>query len=188
MKLQHIIAILATIGMSVSTNAVLPTATTEPNLPIVQQLAQAPLQRALTEADFNTQTNQLEQRLTVSIVSLDPQGQEVLAPVTAQTKLVTGNILEYRGYITNNSPDRIRSMRVTFDIPSNMELHSVESLSPQRAFGSANGQKFQSMPMKANINGVVQNLPVQYYKAVQWDIQGLGLNEVAEVKYRLKVK
>lgn len=198
MNLSQITLAIATVSLSTFAVAVLPTATLEPTYQNVPLVAQAPLQRALTNNDFPVlqhqispvvaQNSQFEQKVTVSIVSLDAQGQESLAPVTAQTKLTSGNILEYRGYIINHSPDRIRSMKVTFDIPTNMELHSLETLSPQRALGSANGQKFQPVPVKANINGVLQNLPNAYYKAVQWDIQGLGLNEVAEVKYRLKVK
>lgn len=112
----------------------------------------------------------------------------MLSPVNAQTRLASGNIVEYRGYLTNNSPDRIRNMKVTMNIPANMELVSTSDVEPTRAFGSMDGANFQYMPLKTNMNGVRQNLPMAYYKAIQWDVPGLGLNEVAMVKYRLKVK
>ncbi|WP_394261996.1 hypothetical protein [Moraxella boevrei] len=135
-----------------------------------------------------TQNVQLETRILASALSTDAQGQQVLSPITAQTKLTSGNVIEYHGYITNKSPERIRNVTVTLDIPANTELLSLKGLSPTRAKGSADGVKFQNMPLKTNINGVLQDLPMQYYKAVQWDIAGLGLNEVATVKYRVRVK
>ena len=79
-------------------------------------------------------------------------------------------------------------MKVTMNIPANMELLSTTDVMPERAYGSTDGNSFHYMPLKANMGGSMQNLPMSYYKAVQWDITGLGLNEVAMVKYRLKVK
>lgn len=134
------------------------------------------------------QNSQLETRILASVLSTDAQGQQILSPITAQTKLTSGNVIEYHGYITNKGAERIRNVTVTLDIPANTELLSLEGLSPTRAKGSADGVKFQAMPLKTNINGVLQDLPMQYYKAVQWDIAGLGLNEVATVKYRVRVK
>lgn len=128
----------------------------------------------------------VQSRLTASIVSLDPQGQETLSPITAQTKLMSGNVIEYHGYFINQSPDRIRQMKVTLNIPEGMEL--LGNISPDRNYGSIDGQKFMFMPIKTQINGSVQPVPNVHYKALQWDIQGLGLNEVAIVKYRAKVK
>ena len=69
-----------------------------------------------------------------------------------------------------------------------MKTISTTNKKPTRAFGSMDGANFQYMPLKTNMNGVLQNLPMAYYKAIQWDVAGLGLNEVAMVKYRLKVK
>lgn len=158
-----------------------------------QALAVMPVSgMATTDMNANpvqtAQNAQLETRILASALSTDAQGQQVLSPITAQTKLTSGNVIEYHGYITNKSPERIRNVTVTLDIPANTELLSLEGLSPTRAKGSADGVKFQNMPLKTNINGVLQDLPMQYYKAVQWDIAGLGLNEVATVKYRVRVK
>lgn len=158
-----------------------------------QALAVMPVSgMATTDINANpvqtAQNAQLETRILASALSTDAQGQQVLSPITAQTKLTSGNVIEYHGYITNKSPERIRNVTVTLDIPANTELLSLEGLSPTRAKGSADGVKFQNMPLKTNINGVLQDLPMQYYKAVQWDIAGLGLNEVATVKYRVRVK
>lgn len=138
-------------------------------------------------ASAGSNASQIQTRLTAGIVSVDAQGKETLAPLTAQTQLTSGNVVEYHGYVINGSPDRVRKMKVTFAIPANMEL-VAGSVAPEPVYGSNDGQTFNYMPIKANINGVLQNMPMSYYKTLQWDVAGLGLNEVAEVKYRAKVK
>ncbi len=135
-----------------------------------------------------TVDEKIHSQITASIVAKNAQGQEVLQPVNAQTKLETGNILEYHGYITNNSPERIRNMKVTFSIPDNMELLNLVDISPIHPQGSIDGKAFHYMPIRVQIGGVSQELPLKYYKAIQWEVKGLGLNEVALVKYRVKVK
>lgn len=127
-------------------------------------------------------------RVLASVVGRDATGQEALSPITPQTQVASGNVLEYHGYITNQGSERVRNMKVTFDIPANMELISQADLEPARARGSVDGVNFQYMPLKMNVGGVLQDVPMSQYRAVQWEIPGLGLNEVAMVKYRLRVK
>lgn len=206
---------LGLLGLSSTAMAVLPTVTADPNAapdviparvmmapaqPIVFMNGAAPAMPApvttpvqampipVTAAPVSNTNNQLSPRVLASIVTRDAQGQEVLSPVTAQTKLVSGNIIEYRGYVTNAGTERVSNMKVTLDIPAGMELTGLPDMAPERPYGSMDGTNFQYMPLKANINGVVQELPMSYYKAVQWDIKGLGLNEVAMVKFRARVK
>ena len=175
-KLSVFALMTASLGVSATAMAVLPTVALDP----VDNNQAAPISAPVA--------SQVQTRILASVVGRDPQGQEVLSPVNAQTRLASGNVVEYRGYLTNNSPDRIRNMKVTMNIPANMELVSTSDVEPARAFGSMDGVNFQYMPLKTNMNGVLQNLPMAYYKAIQWDVPGLGLNEVAMVKYRLKVK
>ena len=130
----------------------------------------------------------LSSRVLTSVVGRDATGQEALSPITPQTQVASGNVLEYRGYITNQGSERVRNMKATFDIPANMELISQADLEPARARGSVDGVNFQYMPLKMNVGGVLQDVPMSQYRAVQWEIPGLGLNEVAMVKYRLRVK
>ena len=136
----------------------------------------------------NPAISQIQRRLLASIVARNASGQEVLVPVNAQTPITRGMILEYHGYIINHSQERVRNMKVSFDLPKNTELTAMSDMSPARAMGSMDGMNFQYMPLKSNVGGVLQDLPMSYYKAVRWNIEGLGLNEVAEVKYRVVVK
>lgn len=142
----------------------------------------------LATTEMASQSAPLETRILVSIVATNPQGQEVLSPLTNQTALQSGNILEYQGYVINHSKDIVRKTNVTLSIPANTELLDTRTLSPSRAKGSVDGVNFQFLPLRTNINGVMQNMPNHFYKAVQWEIENLGVGEVATVKYRVKVK
>lgn len=189
-KLSVLALMTASLATSATAMAVLPTVALDPvnnAAPLAPTTATTATSPA-TSLPVTPIANQLQTRLLASVVSQDSQGQEVLNPINVQTRLVSGNIVEYRGYVTNNSPERIRNMKVTLSIPANMELLGTTDVVPERAYGSMDGVNFQYMPLKTNIGGVLQNLPMSYYKAVQWDVPGLGLNEVAMVKYRLKVK
>ena len=122
---------------SATATAVLPTVALEP----VDNNQVAPISAPVA--------GQVQTRILASVVGQDPQGQEVLSPVNAQTRLCIRQRREYRGYLTNNSPDRIRNMKVTMNIPANMELVSTSDVEPTRAFGSMDRcQFFQYMPLK----------------------------------------
>lgn len=166
----------------------IPTVVPSVNTPVVLNPAPTNNVLATTPSSFSgmgaTSNNAalLQTKITASLVGADG----TLIPVTPQTKLATGNIVEYHGYITNTSPERVRTMKVTMPIPANMEL--VGKPSPEPVYGSNNGVQFNYMPTKISIGGVIQDAPMSYYKSVRWDIAGLGLNEVAEVKYQVRVK
>lgn len=193
-KLSVLALMVASLGASATAMAVLPTVALDPvdtnqAAPATATAMPITTMPVTSAAAISAPVaNQIQTRILASVVSQDAQGQEVLSPINAQTRLASGNIVEYRGYLTNNSPDRVRTMKVTMAIPANMELVSINDVLPERAYGSMDGANFQYMPLKTNIGGVLQDLPTSYYKAVQWDVPGLGLNEVAMVKYRLKVK
>ncbi|MEK6200434.1 MAG: hypothetical protein N2B60_09435, partial [Psychrobacter sp.] len=61
-------------------------------------------------------------------------------------------------------------------------------VSPEFPYGSADGETFARMPLRGRVDNQLQEIPLQYYKAVRWDIEGVGLNDTVMVKYRAKVK
>ena len=77
-------------------------------------------------------------------------------------------------------------MTVTMSIPEQVEL--LGGVMPDFPYGSVDGNSFARMPLKGNINGQSQEIPLGYYKAVRWDIEGVGLNDTVMVQYRAKVK
>lgn len=125
-------------------------------------------------------------KITASLISVDANGQELLVPVSADTRLQSGNIVEYQGFFTNTNADRVRKMTVTMSIPEQVEL--LGGVAPDFPFGSADGNTFARMPLKGRVDGQNQEIPLKYYQAVRWDIEGVGLNDTVMVKYRAKVK
>ncbi|OLF36797.1 MULTISPECIES: hypothetical protein [unclassified Psychrobacter] len=125
-------------------------------------------------------------KITASVISVDANGQETLVPVDANTRLQSGNILEYQGYFTNTNPDRVRKMTVTLTIPEQVEL--LRAVSPDFPYGSVDGDTFARMPLRTRVDNQLQEVDLKHYKAVRWDIEGVGLNDTVMVKYRAKVK
>ncbi len=125
-------------------------------------------------------------KITASLISTDANGQEVLVPVNASTRLQSGNVLEYQGYFTNTNADRVRKMTVTMSIPEQVEL--LQTVSPDFPYGSADGNTFARMPLRGKVDNKLQEIPLKYYKAVRWDLEGVGLNDTVVVKYRARVK
>lgn len=125
-------------------------------------------------------------KITASLINVGANGQETLVPVTASTRLQSGNILEYQGFFTNTNVDRVRKMTVTMSVPQQVEL--IGAVAPSFPYGSVDGSNFSRMPLRGQINGQVQEVPLQYYQAVRWDLEGIGLNDTVKVTYRARVK
>lgn len=134
----------------------------------------------------NSNAQAVNSKITASLVSVGANGQETLVPVSSNTRLQSGNILEYQGFFTNTNADRVRKMTVTMSIPQQVEL--LGAIAPDFPYGSVDGNNFSRMPLRGQIDGKVQEIPLQYYQAVRWDLEGIGLNDTVQVKYRARVK
>ncbi|OPH37859.1 hypothetical protein B5J93_07635 [Moraxella equi] len=113
-------------------------------------------------------------------------GQETLTPINAGTPIKSGDILEYQGLFTNNSSERVRSMDVTLSIADSLEL--VGGIHPRFPHATIDGSRFVRSPIRANVGGQVQELPLSDYKALRWTLEDIGLGGTSVVKYRAKVK
>lgn len=113
-------------------------------------------------------------------------GQETLTPINAGTPVKSGDILEYQGLFTNNSSERVRSMDVTLSIADGLEL--VGGIHPRFPHATIDGSRFVRSPIRANVGGQVQELPLSNYKALRWTLEDIGLGGTSVVKYRAKVK
>jgi len=134
----------------------------------------------------NSSAQAVNSRITASLVSVDANGQEVLVPVDTNTRLQSGNVLEYQGYFTNTNADRVRKMTVTMSIPEQVEL--LKTVAPEFPYGSVDGSNFARMPLRTKVDNQLQDVALKYYKAVRWDLEGVGLNDTVAVKYRARVK
>ncbi len=136
-------------------------------------------------ADLYAQSHHINKTIQAFVVKM-VEGQEQLIPVDSSTKIHTGDIVEYQGQFTNNGTDRIRSMMVALSIPKEMEL--TGNIYPQFALGSNDARNFSHMPLRANIDGTIQDLPFSYYRALKWQIENLEMGKKAIVTYRAKMK
>ncbi len=134
----------------------------------------------------NSSVQAVNTKITASLISVNSMGQETLVPVTASTRLQSGNVLEYQGFFTNTNADRVRQMTVTMTIPEQVEL--LGGVAPDFPYGSADGNNFARMPLRGKVDNQLQEIPLKFYQAVRWDIEGVGLNDTVMVKYRARVK
>ena len=134
----------------------------------------------------NSSAQAVNSKITASLVSVDANGQEILVPVDTNTRLQSGNVLEYQGYFTNTNADRVRKMTVTMSIPEQVEL--LNTVAPDFPYGSVDGNNFARMPLRTRVDNQLQDVALKYYKAVRWDLEGVGLNDTVAVKYRARVK
>ncbi|AMN50697.1 hypothetical protein [Psychrobacter sp. P2G3] len=169
------------IGAMVVTQASAMLPTPEPALD-----GSAAVQTAANANSGKSNVQAVNTKITASLIGVDANGQETLIPVDANTRLQSGNVVEYQGFFTNTNADRVRKMTVTLTIPEQVELLRV--VSPEFPYGSADGETFARMPLRGRVDNQLQEIPLQYYKAVRWDIEGVGLNDTVMVKYRAKVK
>lgn len=206
-KNMRFVVLSSLMMLSISACAVLPTATTEVgevryvavptakiNAPTTNKIAtnsvatnQVITSQATThQTTSQTTTSVLVPVVNAFVVKTDATGQETLLPVNVGTPVKAGDVLEYQALLTNHSPDRVRQAEVTLSIASGLEL--VGGISPEFAHASIDGSRFVRMPIRANVNGQIQVLPLSRYKALRWTVEELGIGATAVVKYRAKIK
>ena len=182
-RLFHVIAGTLVGVMAVTqASAMLPT----PEQAIDTSVAVQSSNNQVSTNSSNSSVQAVNSKITASLISVDANGQEILVPVNANTRLQSGNVLEYQGYFTNTNADRVRKMTVTMSIPEQVEL--LRAVSPDFPYGSTDGNTFARMPLRGKVDNQLQEIPLKYYKAVRWDIEGVGLNDTVAVKYRARVK
>lgn len=170
--------------------------TVAPDITFVSQSpVQAPVQFSDSLPTPNSAANQPQSwmqssegivRVINAFIIQNIGGQETLIPINVGANVKSGDILEYQGLFTNNSGERVRSMDITLSIDNGLEL--IGGISPKTAQASLDNSRFVRMPIRANIDGQIQELPLSQYKALKWTVEEIGLGATAVVKYRAKVK
>ena len=178
-------ATLLSLAAMGSASAMLPTPEPELDAPSNSQNA-AVVQQATNTQSAAQGSAAVSTKVMAFLVAEDNDGQQTLVPVTAETQLQKGNVIEYQGHFTNNSTDRQRKMTVTMTIPEEVTL--VGSISPEFPFASVDGKDYNPAPLRGRVGGQLQEIPLQYYRGLRWDIEALGLGETAVVKYQAVVK
>lgn len=113
-------------------------------------------------------------------------GTETLVPILSESDIMAGDVVEYHAYFVNRSGERIRSMMASLDIPEGAEL--MGGVYPSASHATVDGVRFGQIPLRTNSNGQLVDIALKYYKALRWDIQDVGIDGMAMVKYRAKLK
>lgn len=183
-SLAHRSVVMA-VGMLSATALMMSQATAEP-LPSTQLPSAQPATNWVNASNGGTGgVNGITINTTAQLVS-NNNGKEVFMPLNAQTQLVRGNVIEYHVYLTNTNNDRIRTMKANITIPNGVQL--LGAVSPEATMGSVDGQNFYPMPLRTQVGGQIQPIPLGQYKALQWQIEDVGLNQTANVSYRVVVE
>lgn len=105
---------------------------------------------------------------------------ETLVPIVAGVAVQSGDVVEYQAYLTNRTGERVRSATIALHIPAGVQL--LGGILPAGYFVSSDG---------VNFGRAVANAPqsvLDTYKALLWNVQDIGLDGVAVVKYRAKIQ
>lgn len=166
-------------SLACATLAILPIASAHAILPTPEEALES-------SPSANSPTSAITSEVKAFLVEQDSTGQEVLSPVSANTRLQSGKVLEYQGHFTNRSADRVRKMTVTMSIPKNLIL--INQIDPSTVSASVNARDFAVMPLKTMQNGQYQDVPLKFYRALRWQLTDMNANGTAVVKYRAQVK
>lgn len=149
----------------------------------------AMLPNPLTTPNLATPANQdlsMSVAITAFLVQQDALGKETLTPITPDTKLNVGDVLEYHGYFTNQTGMRLRKANISLEIPQNLAF--IGFATPSNPQASVDGIRFLRTPLQTKVNGQMQNIAFHHYQGLRWQIEDIGINGTAIVKYRAHLK
>lgn len=118
-------------------------------------------------------------KLDAAIFAFLVQG-DTLTPIDTSMTLQSGDVVEYQAYLTNRTGEHMRSATAVFHIPVGVQL--LNDISPVGYFVSSDGVNFG----RATANAPQATL--ETYKALLWNVQDIGIDGVAVVKYRAKIQ
>lgn len=95
------------------------------------------------------------------------------------------DVIEYRATYTNNTAGTIKGLKATLPIPAN--THYVGVSLPAGALASTDGINFAPMPLKKVVNGQTVNVPLNDYRALQWQISEVPAKKSVTVTAQAKV-
>lgn len=111
--------------------------------------------------------------------------------VTSADKARPGDIIEYRATYKNISRVAVHNLAATLPIPAQGIEYIAASSAPANAFASIDGKSYFSMPLTRTVlvNGkpVVQNIPLNEYRYVRWNLRDLPAGASRTVIARVRV-
>lgn len=168
--------------LAATSHAMLPTPTTSPTQ-VIATIGMGASQ--LNQAPTLAQNAQITPMVYAFLVSQTAEQTETLTPLTTDMSVPSGAVVEYHAYFVNQTGERIRKMTATLDIPAGAEL--VGAVSPTGANASIDGALFSRMPLRTQVDGQIQEIPLPWYRALSWQVEDVGIGGVFVAKYRAKI-
>lgn len=154
-----------------------------PSQPALSAPSMPPLNPMMASVPNQPMVNDTTAQMVSVVVNaflVRPYGNsEQLVPITAGMAVKPNDIVEYRAYYTNRTPDRIRQMTAVLEVPPAVEL--LGGIEPAIFYASVDGANYSLMPVGANVAGA-------NYRALRWDISSIGIGGTAMVKYRARIR
>jgi uncharacterized repeat protein (TIGR01451 family) len=115
-------------------------------------------------------------------------GKEVMQPADA---VKPGDLIEYQLKYANKGATSVSNMVVTLPIPKGLDY--VGAMTPNAKFASLDGVKFEPIPLKRTVRTadgkeVVQDVPLNEYRALRWDAGQLEAGKVSLFSARARVE
>jgi len=98
-------------------------------------------------------------------------------------RVKSGDIIEYRISLTNNSKEELKNIKPTIPVPDGT-FFLDGYVNPSKIYVSLDGKSFKLAPLYENKKLVD---PV-FYKFIKWNIDSLKVGEKVILKMRVKVK
>lgn len=95
----------------------------------------------------------------------------------------SGELIEYRAYITNTRQSRIKAVDVVLDIPHTVVFESA----PFGTRASVDGATFAHLPLKTATSEGLAPVPHAYYRALQYQLEYIAQGGTAVASYRARV-
>jgi uncharacterized repeat protein (TIGR01451 family) len=126
--------------------------------------------------------------LTAKRVTKD-QGKEVLVPAD---EAKPGELIEYRALYRNDGASEAKGLMATLPIPRGTQYVAGSAL-PRGVEASLDGHTFAAVPLKRTVKTpdgrtVVQEVPVNEYRALRWPLGALSSRDQRSVSARVRVE
>jgi hypothetical protein len=94
-------------------------------------------------------------------------------------------VLEYQVNYSNVSSDKLKGLKLNLPIPTHVSY--IGTSSPNNAFASVDGVNFEKAPLTRVVNGKKVMVPLNEYRALQWQVNELKPKQKISVHAQVRV-
>lgn len=110
------------------------------------------------------------------------QVKKVLSPTA---KIKPNSLLEYKVDYSNVSKNSLKALKLNLPIPEHVTY--IGTSAPKNAFASVDGVNFEKAPLTRVVNGKKVMVPLNEYRALQWQVNELKPKQTISVHAQVRV-